>query len=298
MISCPLCENKVAARNALLLEGSRLVVCPVCHIYFMDPMTIPETTFYNNDYYDSWGVREKIIPEHVVCLKEKNMRLHLEEIRKIKPHGRVLEIGCAMGFFLKQARILGYEVVGVEVSREACDVARFFVGEENIHNEEFGEVKFEQESFDIIFLSDVIEHIPDPSRIFKEMNRVLKENGIIYMLTPDPEHWSRKLLGSNWVHFKDEHLIFYPRRTMKWIEKEHGLILKECSKVVKYSNLNYLQTQLDHFNFRILSKISLIIRKAFPKALNEFLVPISLGEIRYVLQKPAIYHKKHFDFFK
>jgi len=260
--------------------------CGNCDLYFTHPLPqLPPLDLYNNDYYASWGMTDGQLPNYVYKLKRKNMAHHLAQIQKLVPTGRILEVGSAMGSFLKVAQEGGYDVFGVEVSAQGCEAARSLVGEKCIIQGTVEEANLEENSFDVIFLSDLLEHIPQPTRFLEELNKLLKINGLIYIVTPDPKHWSHKVFGKNWVHHKEEHLLFFSEKSLEWISDRYSYITECHSSSLKYVNIKYLLSQLNHFNYGFLSNAVKKVAKLLPCFISEFLVPVPLGEVQYALRK-------------
>lgn len=283
--TCPLCNGVSFKKEASLKKNQHLIVCLECGLYFVHPRTPMTEDIYDNDYYRSWGMGENGLPEHVALLKETNMRRHVSEIKKYVQDGRVLEIGSAMGSFLKVAREAGFKVIGVEVSKQACDVARSCLGAENVLNDTLENADLEPGSMDVIFMSDLIEHISQPFPFLEKAMRLLKKGGLLYFVTPDPEHWSRFIFGKNWVHFKDEHPVFFSRRSFFWIAERFHCNLMDFSTANKYINIQYLKTQLMHFEYKLSGQAVAILELVLPSKSRELLFPVSLGEARCIMQK-------------
>jgi SAM-dependent methyltransferase len=103
-------------------------------------------------------------------------------LSKLKPAGRMLEIGAAGGKFLARARDLGYDVMGVEVSADACGMAeklglKHFCGE-------LEDARFPSESFDVIYMGDVMEHLPRPFSTLKEVYRISARGAVVSASCP------------------------------------------------------------------------------------------------------------------
>lgn len=100
--------------------------------------------------------------------------------------GRLLDIGCGMGFFV--ARIAGFpswEACGYEVSPVAAAYAREKLGLDNVFHGDVLDSGFDASSFDIVTMWDVIEHIPDPDPVLSFAERVLKDDGFLFLHTPN-----------------------------------------------------------------------------------------------------------------
>ena len=108
------------------------------------------------------------------------------EIRGI-PHfhqnGRLLEVGCSYGSYLKVMKELGWEAAGVEPNRKAAE----FGGKElgvRIINDTFENATI-NEKFDVIAMRMVLEHLPSPSKALKKAYELLKEDGELIIIVPD-----------------------------------------------------------------------------------------------------------------
>ena len=122
----------------------------------------------------------------------------------------------------------GYDVVGVDVSAFACQYAHENFGISTL-NGKLEDLHLEDKSFDIITMWDVVEHVPNPHVFLKEVHRVLKDDGIIFVLTVNDSSlmgWLAEAayLGSfktvstftrmihpihHNYHFKEKHLLQY-----------------------------------------------------------------------------------------
>jgi 2-polyprenyl-3-methyl-5-hydroxy-6-metoxy-1,4-benzoquinol methylase len=100
--------------------------------------------------------------------------------------GRLLDFGCGLGFFLKRfAPLKKWEMRGCEISRSAVDFARDNFGLCDIFCGKIKDAPYQKESFDIITLWDVIEHIPYPDDIIFDLKAFLKPGGFIFLHTPN-----------------------------------------------------------------------------------------------------------------
>jgi SAM-dependent methyltransferase len=97
-------------------------------------------------------------------------------------YGTLLDVGCGYGFFLELAIKKGWDVYGVE----PCKHARQLAAAKGINNisEDLFSGKYEDEMFDVITMFYVLEHLPDPMRYLKEINRILKPGGILLLRLP------------------------------------------------------------------------------------------------------------------
>jgi SAM-dependent methyltransferase len=166
----------------------------------------------------------------------------------IRGNGKLLDIGCATGFFLEMASQMGYKAVGVEISDFASKYGSEKLGL-NIINKELRAAKFQEASFDIVTLWDVIEHFPDPRLELIEINRILVKGGIIGIITPDIGALLPRILGKYWLELRrvPEHLSFFNRFSL------HKFLGRCGFDVIKIGTLGkkfYINSMLNNIAFQ------------------------------------------------
>ncbi|MDT8321569.1 MAG: class I SAM-dependent methyltransferase [Xanthomonadales bacterium] len=125
--------------------------------------------------------------------------------------GRLLEIGCARGHFIAEARRYCDYAAGVELSESAGTLARK-VGDQ-IYRGTLDDVPV-SEKFDTICAFHVLEHVYKPVEFIAEIRRRLRSGGHLLIAVPDYGSWWRHLLGSRWPSFKiPEHVTFFDRKS-------------------------------------------------------------------------------------
>jgi SAM-dependent methyltransferase len=122
--------------------------------------------------------------------------------------GRLLDVGCGAGSLLEAARRAGWEAGGTEVSRPAVEHARregfeVFCGD-------LAEANFPEGHFDVVTASEILEHLPDPRSMVREIARVVRPGGLFWGTTPHGRGLSARLLGPRWsVVSPPEHLQLF-----------------------------------------------------------------------------------------
>ncbi|MCX7017408.1 MAG: class I SAM-dependent methyltransferase [bacterium] len=100
--------------------------------------------------------------------------------------GTILDAGCGLGFFLKHmADYPAWECHGCELSTVAVEYAQSHLGLNNIQNTTIEKASFKPNSFDIITLWDVIEHIPSPDSLLTGLSKLLNAKGFLFIHTPN-----------------------------------------------------------------------------------------------------------------
>jgi 2-polyprenyl-3-methyl-5-hydroxy-6-metoxy-1,4-benzoquinol methylase len=124
--------------------------------------------------------------------------------------GRLLDIGCNEGRGLILYRGNGFTVEGLELNRAAATVARasgFTVYTELL--EEFRP----DELYDVVVLSNVIEHSLEPLDMLAHVSRMLKPGGSVWVSCPNNNSWLRKLFGKYWINWHVPFHIFHFTKT-------------------------------------------------------------------------------------
>jgi 2-polyprenyl-3-methyl-5-hydroxy-6-metoxy-1,4-benzoquinol methylase len=214
--TCPVCGG---ARFYYLFSAAdhRVVRCDDCGLVFLNPQPSDDelARIYSADYFlgsdtekNSQAVRE---------IKQATARFYLSEISRYcgPDSGRLLEIGCGDGDFLATAQTAGWRVTGVEYSAAACEKARQRLKNGEVFCGELQSARLEAEQFDRCVISDVIEHVRSPMDFLKEIHRVLKPGGALFIATPSIGSWSARLMRQKWMEFKAEHLTYFDPQTLQ-----------------------------------------------------------------------------------
>ena len=101
---------------------------------------------------------------------------------------KVLDIGCGDGIFSIEPAKIGYSVVGVDLNVKSVNYAKYFSKRSEVKIDflvdDASHLPFANESFDIILCSEVLEHIKDDEGAIREIERVLKQNGLLILTVP------------------------------------------------------------------------------------------------------------------
>jgi SAM-dependent methyltransferase len=122
------------------------------------------------------------------------------------PNGKkILDIGCALGHFLKECEKEGFDTFGIDISKYAIERAKVLASKSKFYNldVECEDLPFPSRSFDVVTAFDLLEHLKVPRKLMYEVNRVLVEKGIFYMTTPNPYGIGRILLSKLSAKWKD-----------------------------------------------------------------------------------------------
>jgi SAM-dependent methyltransferase len=143
---------------------------------------------------------------------------------ELKPQDRLLDLGCGAGEFTAIASDLGAEAVGVEVAQSALGRARRRHPQIDFRLAQIdGPLPLEDNSFDVVWASEVIEHVADTARWLSEVRRVLVPRGRLLLTTPS--HGRVRLVLGGIERFSEplgDHLHLYTRRSLTQTLRELG----------------------------------------------------------------------------
>lgn len=229
---CTLCG--AAEREEVFCEEPfRVLRCSSCGMVYVTPRLKPEVLphVYDEGYWTSEGPKHRgyadYRSEEALYLKTFRKRFEIIDRYVDKP-GRLLDVGCAAGFFLKVASERGWQLEGVELSPDIAAHAREDFGFEQVHVGTLETAPYEPGSFDLLTMWDVLEHVPDPKALLIEARSFLKSDGLLILETQDVSSAFAKRMGPKWQHFKHlEHLHHFDPRTIRRLFDEAGFEILE-----------------------------------------------------------------------
>lgn len=182
-VNCLLCNANEYIKIAVEWGRLGIVRCRACGLIYVNPrLKEPEKKY--------WGSKEAYLKEAALIFegKQKSHRdaSYLSDLRKIerkKPTGNFLDIGTNMGLFLRNAKNRGWKLFGIEPSPTLSEIAREKFGL-NIFTGFLHENKFADIFFDVVTIIDVFEHITRPQEMLKDVHRIIKQDGLLFIKVP------------------------------------------------------------------------------------------------------------------
>jgi 2-polyprenyl-3-methyl-5-hydroxy-6-metoxy-1,4-benzoquinol methylase len=177
--------------------------------------------------------------EHRLALLNAKWRLDL--IRKIKPSGKLLEVGCARGDFLRVARE-SFDVSGVEPNPELADSSSQVAP---VYRDIIERTPWKD--FDVVASFHVIEHVDSPRSFIRAAAERLKSGGLLVIETPNIDSLPFKILKSRWRQFIPEHYFFFDPKTITRLMSEHGLRTQSVTNIGKYASVDLIVNRLSRY---------------------------------------------------
>lgn len=209
---CLLCNG---TQLAVLPEyrATHLVQCGTCSFVFAQQIPSEQELIA---HYEGYSRNDYLSP---ITIK----RYHelLDTFEPYRKTGKLLDVGCGIGYFLEVAKERGWEVYGTEYTDEAMAICR----EKGISMQQ-GKLtpsNYSPEQFDIITSFEVIEHINNPQEEIAHFSSLLRVGGLVYVTTPNFNSLLRYRLKSDYdVITYPEHLSYYTPKTIKYLFKKNG----------------------------------------------------------------------------
>jgi SAM-dependent methyltransferase len=215
----------VGLTNLFDKDGYPIARCPTCTLIQVDAeLSRAELDeIYGPRYFTDEDLLHDYVAERAVRLESGTRAA--DALARLVPGGRLLDIGCAAGFFLMPAA-RHYDVTGVELSKFASAYARSEFGL-RVLTGDVSDVGLEGELFDVVTMWATIEHVSDPVRTVEAAAALTRPEGLFVMSTGDATGplGRRNLRGWN-LMTPPHHLFFFSPRTVDRLLAQAGFRLR------------------------------------------------------------------------
>lgn len=242
-LSCPACGNTTAHRFLYRKNDCEILRCEDCGLGRTEADSFKPENYYTADYFSgkhSDGYADYLGAEKVL---RREFARTVKFVRKFRSSGRLLEVGCAYGFFLEEAK-RDFDVTGIELADEAAEHCRRS-GLRVLTGSADGELLRGLGEFDAVVMLDVIEHLPSPRETVALLARHLKAGGILVITTGDFGALSARLTGMRWrLMTPPQHLWFYSKESIRRMAAGAGLEVEHIDHPWKTVPLSLIGFQL------------------------------------------------------
>lgn len=193
-----------------------------------------DSTIINNKTYDDLAERWYEAQDDPIALLRNQHKIEvpwiLAEIRRnIGYHASILDMGCGAGLLANDLARSGHKVTGIDLSTSSLKVAE---SRDSTHSVRYQagdvyKVPFPNESFDVVTVMDLLEHVSDPRRVIAEATRVLRPGGLFFFNTfsKNPLAWLVVIKGMEWfvrntpADYHVYSLFINPETLAEWMEE-------------------------------------------------------------------------------
>lgn len=227
-----------------------IIKCLKCRTYRTYPLP-PHSE--NSDIYKEEDIKTRIENK---TLWESFIKPNVPMVKKYKKTGSWLDIGCNIGQLVELAKEEGYAAFGIDLNKKAVAYGK----ERGLNLKCTKNLNiFKKNSFDIISLTHVFEHVIDPNKLLRDIHRILKKKGILFLDSPDILGLSPRILGKYWRGWcVNLHIWQYSHESLCSLLEANGFIIKKVYKNKKNFYINFLKGTLKdkiEFSLNIIGKL-------------------------------------------
>lgn len=205
-------------------NGANLCRCERCRLVFRRDWQAA----FEHDLYDYYAEREAWSESDLYPIL--NHRRVLETLKMLGTRvagRRMLDVGCGIGSCVRAGKVSGWDATGIDLSAAAVEIARAHGLACSVTD--FFDRSLNDDHYDLIVMSELIEHVPQPSDFLARARELLAREGILYLTTPNWNSLGRRVLASDWRVIDPQHLSYFTPSTMKAKAKASGLTVQSIS---------------------------------------------------------------------
>ncbi len=249
----------------------QIVICQHCGLGYANPRV---SVSQIEDNYES--------VEDPVYLRERGARVltfekHLKAFERYTGPAngrRLLDVGAYIGVFVEVAQKVGWDAWGIEPSYWGSSYAQ---GQGlNVAQGMLSEAEFEAESFEVLTMWDVIEHMSDPLGDLRHAYNLLKPGGWIAVHTMDMDSLFARIMGKRWPWLMEMHVYYFTRRTLAAMLEEAGFEVLQVKPEGRYLRLKYLVTRLRPYSKPLADFVEWFTRLT---GLDRIPLPVNFGDL-------------------
>jgi len=203
--------------------------CHNCGFVFTNPIPVLSelAKYYDSpDYLSHTADSFSFTGQVYKLFRNVNIKKKFKLISKRAEGKAILDIGCGTGELLNYFKQKGWNTTGVEPNQSARSFAstNYNIGvfdENELDN-------FEENSFDVISLWHVLEHVPDLNGRMDQLNRLLKKDGLLIIALPNLDSPDAVKYGEHWAGLDvPRHLYHFTEKTFQMLANKHNMELTE-----------------------------------------------------------------------
>lgn len=229
LIACPVCDGAdfepfLTTRDHFLTgEDFSIARCINCHFLVTHPRPAEDalSSYYHSEKYISHSNTDKgLVNRLYKIVRNHSLDKKVKLLKKFKPSGKVLDIGCGTGHYLDRLAKHGFELSGVEPEPAARE---FAIREFKLKVwPDLFELNGDKGEYDAITLWHVLEHVYHLNNYMSEIKRLLSADGILIIAVPNPESYDAMVYEKHWAAYDlPRHLYHFTRETMNAFAAKH-----------------------------------------------------------------------------
>jgi len=145
-------------------------------------------------------------------------------IQPVRKGGKLLDIGCGTGYFLKTASEAGLDSYGIDISQVSVDLSKKTAPLAHVACSPGEHLQFESKSFDYIFFGGTLEHFLDPDKGLEEAYRVAKDDAEFLIVVPNKNYWLWRVRGEHGTNQREVQELLQNYDSWVGMFKRHGIV--------------------------------------------------------------------------
>ena len=214
-------------------EDFQIYECKSCGLLYTEPRPDKNEIgkYYQSETYYSHKENKKgFIPKIYETVKRVNLKRKYKLATKEMPQGKVLDIGCGVGDFLQIMETQGWDTMGIEPSEEAKAIATKRLNNKVLNPEEIDQLK--DQSFDLITMWHVLEHVDNLKEEIQHIERLLKSKGRLVLALPNFKSYDAQFYNTQWAAYDvPRHLNHFCKESIVKIFRNSELKLIDTDKL-------------------------------------------------------------------
>ncbi|MEO9021709.1 MAG: class I SAM-dependent methyltransferase [Ginsengibacter sp.] len=292
-IPCIICNNpaKLTLENFngyIKEENFNVYYCPFCNTSFVWPHKV-DNKIYDYIYsqadvtpgYNRYALYAEEIKTKKNALsylsRKEAMYFAVKKILKLNSDKtqKILEVGSGLGYLTYAISQEGYDIKGLDISRDAVKKAELKFGSNYICQDVYQYALDNQEKFDLVILTEVVEHVPSPNEFFNILIKLIKPGGRLVISTPNKSAYPQNEFWN--TELPPVHLTWFSEDSFKVISQQTGLAVTffdftdfnkrhfDFTKYKFYENYNRRHKRVPTLNSegKVLEPFSLIVHNSF-----------------------------------
>lgn len=222
----------VVRDHSISKEDFNVMDCTDCGFRFTNPRPDPSDLgrYYQSESYISHTNSSASLQDKLYQLARRwGLRNKYRMIHRLRPHGKLLDVGCGTGEFLAYLMGRGYLVEGVEPNLRAREQV---IANHAIQVVPSLESVPSLEQFHVITLWHVLEHLSDLRGTFKKLHSLMADRGSLVIAVPDRGSWDAQHYGPHWAAWDvPRHLSHFRQKDVQTLLEEHGFDLVKMKRM-------------------------------------------------------------------
>lgn len=278
-IACPLCG--IASTTTWLRRGDwQYRHCAACSAVWLDPLPSESWAqdFYDRPYFEGGGRGgyRNYLAEERQHMANATARVALAKRLGASAPGLWLDVGCAAGYTLAEARSAGFDVRGVDLSPWAREVARERF-QLDLYPSLTEAMRGHEGQASVLTMFQVLEHLPDPLAALVQARAYLRPGGLLLIETWDRASLVARLFGKRWQQITPPSVAWlFDRESLEYALIRSGFRLEEMTTTSKSVSLGWALGLLAE---KVPALVSSVLSRVAESPMGRLTVKYRLGDL-------------------